>query len=263
MMWSWTLSRHPAPIPVHPGQAARPVGNRPYIRGGQGGCKRGKTESAAKRAQGGGLIAARAALRVAIRCYLGASGVGPVFLNRVVQRREGLSLIRALPTATMDCAEISGSFWTRKAQWKSAESFDYPEYDVCLGAFRDGTGAVRQFDMIIADQVWEHIDRPYAATRAVHEMLRPGGYFYVAVPFYVRYHPYPVDCSRWTARGLKNLLVEGGFDETLVRVEQWGNLQAAQKDCARRWAKHVPGEDDLRNDPAFPIVSWALGRKAP
>lgn len=186
-----------------------------------------------------------------------------MFLNRVVQRREGLALIAALPTATMDCAEISGSFWTRKAKWKSAESFDYPQYDVCLGAFRDDAGAVRQFDMIIADQVWEHIDRPYAATRAVYDMLRPGGYFYVAVPFFVRYHPYPVDCSRWTARGLKNLLIEGGFDENLVQSDQWGNLDAARKDCARRWTKHVPGQDDLRNDPSFPIVSWALGQKAP
>jgi len=186
-----------------------------------------------------------------------------VFLNRVVQRREGHALIRALPTAQMDCAEISGNFWARNHDWKSATSFDYPEHDICNGAFRDADGAVRQFDMVIADQVWEHLDRPYAATRAVFEMLRPGGYFYVAVPFFVRFHAYPVDCSRWTARGLKNLLVEAGFDEALVQSFQWGNLEAARLDCSRRWTKYDARQHDLTNDPDYPVVSWALGRKAP
>lgn len=184
------------------------------------------------------------------------------FLNRVVQRREGAKLLSALPTAQMSCAEISGEYWLGKLPWASAEAFHFPDHDACVDVFRDAEGQPRQFDMIIADQVWEHIDRPYTATRNVLSMLKPGGYFYIAVPFYVRFHAFPVDCSRWTARGLKNLLIEAGFDEGMITSVQWGNLQVAQRDCAKRWARFDRAQDNLKNDPDFPIVSWALAQKA-
>lgn len=185
-----------------------------------------------------------------------------MFLNRVVQRREAERIFRAMPFAEMTMAEISGAHWSRAIGWKSAQTFSYPEHDICRGPFLDAEGKVRQFDIIIADQVWEHLDRPYAATRNVLAMLNPGGCFYVAVPFFARFHAYPVDCSRWTARGLTNLLIESGFDEAGIVADQWGNLEAARRDCARRWAKHQP-TDDLTNDPNFPIVAWAVGRRPP
>ncbi len=71
---------------------------------------------------------------------------------------------------------------------KAIELFRYPEYDICEGPFLDECGAIRQFDLILANQVWEHLDRPYAATCNVLEMLRPGGYFWIAVPFFIPYH---------------------------------------------------------------------------
>lgn len=183
-----------------------------------------------------------------------------IFLNRVVQRREAHQIFDALPTDDMSMAEISGTYWTRARKWKLAANYSYPDYDICVDAFYDERGSVRTFDMIIADQVWEHLDRPYAATRNVLSMLNKGGYFYIAVPFFARYHAYPVDCSRWTSRGLTNLLIESGFDAAQISADQWGNLKAARRDVARRWAKHQP-TDDLANDPNFPIVSWALARR--
>jgi SAM-dependent methyltransferase len=183
------------------------------------------------------------------------------FLNRIVQRKEGAKIFEALPTQEMSCAEISGHFWAKKFEWASAEEFHFPDYDVTRDTFRDAEGEIRQFDMIIADQVWEHLDRPYAATRNVLSMLKPGGYFYIAVPFFAKYHAFPVDCSRWTARGLNNLLIEAGFEEELIQADQWGNFAAVLKDCNKRWAKYEEG-DDLTNDPKCPIVAWALGRKS-
>ena len=182
-------------------------------------------------------------------------------LNRVVQRREGDVILRSLPTEQWDCAEISGGYWGRY-RFRSYERFDFPDHDICTGPFTAADGSPRHFDMVIADQVWEHLDRPYAATRHVLQMLRPGGVFYIAVPFYVRYHPYPVDCSRWTARGLRNLLVEAGFDAALITADQWGNVASARRDCGKRWAAHDGLTDDLTNDPDFPTVAWALARKA-
>jgi hypothetical protein len=33
----------------------------------------------------------------------------------------------------------------------------------------------RKFDLILANQVWEHLDRPYAATKHVRRMLKRAG----------------------------------------------------------------------------------------
>ena len=73
-----------------------------------------------------------------------------------------------------------------------------------------------QFDIILSDQVWEHLDYPWRATRNVYNMLREGGWFYVCVPFYLKYHGAPHDCTRWTARGLHFLLEDCGFDSARI-----------------------------------------------
>lgn len=182
------------------------------------------------------------------------------FLNRVAYKRRATELFKELEPDKRTCAEISGGFGN-DFNFKTYEEFHFPEYDICKDSFRDSKGKIRKFDMVIADQVWEHLDRPYAATKNVLKMLNKGGIFYVCTPFYVRYHAFPVDCSRWTARGLTNLLIECGFDEDKIMAEQWGNLPSAQRDCQKKWAKYDPEIDDLTNDPNFPIVAWALATK--
>ena len=179
--------------------------------------------------------------------------------NRIVYQREAKKIFRSLNTAEMSCCEISGKYG-KQFGFKSFEAFHYPQHDICVDTPRDENGEVRKFDMVVADQVWEHLDRPYAATRHVLEMLNPGGYFYICVPFYVRYHLYPVDCSRWSARGLKNLLIESGFAEENIQSAQWGNLTCARRECGYRFARWKEG-DPVENDERFPIVAWALAQK--
>jgi SAM-dependent methyltransferase len=181
-------------------------------------------------------------------------------LNRIVMQKISRDWIRALGPETLDVAEISGR-WGEGLGFKSHRSFHYPEYDPCAGPFRDGDGKVMKFDLIMANQVWEHIDRPFAATRNVLRMLRPGGWFWIAVPFFIPYHAVPVDCSRWSARGLRNLLVEAGFDEASVRAEQWGNRAAAARNLELPWPPEYREGDDLTNDPEFPVVAWAMGQR--
>lgn len=184
-----------------------------------------------------------------------------VSLNRVVMNKSSLGWLRALPLAEMDLAEISGK-WGKRLPARSYRQFIYPAFDICAGPFTDGRGRVRQFDLILANQVWEHLDRPYRALCHVHDMLRPGGYFWIAVPFHVPFHAAPNDCSRWSARGLTNLLAEAGFPEDAIRAEQWGNRAAAARNLEPVWPpEHDPETDDLSNDPEFPICAWALARK--
>ncbi len=182
-------------------------------------------------------------------------------LNRVIMQRATRRLFAELDLESMEAAEISGKHGHR-FNFKSYEVFRYPQYDVCAGPFTDADGNARRFDIILANQVWEHLDRPYAATRNVLEMLRPGGYFWVAVPFFIPYHGAPIDCSRWSARGLKNLLIEGGFDEDGIVSKQWGNRHAAQRNLEESWPPvYDPETDDLTNDKLFPICACALAQK--
>ncbi|MCX7560049.1 methyltransferase domain-containing protein [Sulfitobacter sp. F26204] len=171
-------------------------------------------------------------------------------------------MIKALGPQELDTAEISGK-WGERFDFKSYTKFRYPVYDICAGAFVDkSTGQQLDFDLILANQVWEHLDRPYAATRNVYAMLRPGGYFWVAVPFFVPLHAAPQDCSRWTARGLKNLLIEAGFVEDAIHAEQWGNRHVARRNLEKPWPPvYDPETDDINNDPDMPICAWALAQK--
>lgn len=181
-------------------------------------------------------------------------------INRIVMNKSARGWIRGLGPETLQVAEISGK-WGRGFPFKSYEIFRYPDHDICAGPFTEGE-TPSSFDLIIANQVWEHLDRPYAATRNVLAMLRPGGHFFVAVPFHIPYHGAPIDCSRWSARGLKNLLIEGGFDEDAIRAEQWGNRAAAARNLELPWPpEHDPRTDTLENDPEFPICSWAIAQK--
>jgi len=185
-----------------------------------------------------------------------------VSLNRVVMQPSSRRMINALGPQDLDTAEISGK-WGERFTFKSYVQFRYPKYDVCAKPFVDkATGEMVQFDLILANQVWEHLDRPYAATRNVYAMLRPGGYFWLAVPFFAPLHAAPQDCSRWSARGLKNLLVEGGFDEDAIHAEQWGNRHVALRNLEEIWPPvHDPETDDIRNDPEMPVCAWALAQK--
>ena len=184
-----------------------------------------------------------------------------VSLNRIVMQRTSRQWLRDLTPATLDAAEISGA-WGQSLGFRSFQSFYYPDFDLCTGPIRDDDDKVLKYDVILANQVWEHIDRPYAATRNVLKMLRKGGRFWVAVPFFIPYHAVPVDCSRWSARGLRNLLIEAGFDEGAIRADQWGNRAAAQRNLELPWPPEAVEEDDLTNDPDLPVVAWAMGQKA-
>lgn len=130
-------------------------------------------------------------------------------------------------------------------------SVDFPEFDVCQHKLEE------RFDVVIADQVLEHVPRPREAAANLFAMVKPGGVALVATPFLFRIHARPHDYSRWTADGLRELLIEAGFCPERTAVSQWGN-----KACARA---HIGGPvrdygygRDLSNDPEYPLMVWAV-----
>ena len=184
-----------------------------------------------------------------------------VSLNRVVMQKSSRRMIRALGPDSLHAAEISGK-WGKTFNFRSYRQFRFPKHDICAAPFAYKDGTPRDFDLILANQVWEHLDRPYAATKNVYKMLRKGGFFWVAVPFFVPFHAAPQDNSRWSARGLKNLLIEAGFDEGAIHADQWGNRHVARRNLEEVWPPVYDAEtDDIKNDPMMPICSWALAQK--
>lgn len=183
-------------------------------------------------------------------------------LNRVIMRKSFKELMRTIGIENLDVAEISGKA-ARNLPVRSYSSYWYPDYDVCAGPMTDADGQAAQYDLIVADQVWEHLDRPYRATQNVIASLRPGGFFYVAVPFFVPMHAAPVDNTRWSARGLKNFLVECGFDEDNVASWQWGNRWAGVRNAVGPFPPQFErGRDPLTNEEDWPVVAWALAQKS-
>ncbi|UWR21016.1 class I SAM-dependent methyltransferase [Sulfitobacter sp. S190] len=186
-----------------------------------------------------------------------------VSLNRVVMGPASRKMIQRLEPKKLRVAEISGHYG-EQFDFRAYTQFRYPEYDICAGPYLDPeTGKPRKFDLILANQVWEHLDRPYTALRHVRQMLKKGGHFWIAVPFYVPFHAAPMDNSRWSARGLKNLLIEGGFEAHLIESHQWGNRHVAARNLEVQWPpEYIEGKDDITDDPMMPVCAWAIAQKS-
>ncbi len=168
--------------------------------------------------------------------------------------RRTQAMMHGLPYKELNALEISGNAWADFG-FKSYRSVSYPAYDVCEATLQE------QYDVIIAEQVFEHLLWPYRAVRNVHSMLKGGGHFLVTTPFLVKVHGHPIDCSRWTPLGLKYLLAEGGFPLGAISTESWGSRRCAIS-MFRRWTPYISWLHSLRNEDDFPVHVWAMARKA-
>ncbi len=162
------------------------------------------------------------------------------------------SFLRALPAASLDALEISpgGQTIWRDIGWRSYTAVQFPEFDITKDRLP------RSFDVIIADQVFEHLRDPHGAVRNLRAMLKDDGVFMIATPFLIKIHAYPHDFTRWTPDGLRGFLADAGFD---AEIHAWGNRKAAIANF-KRWAAYGWGRD-LRNEPDFPVNIWAYARK--
>jgi SAM-dependent methyltransferase len=68
------------------------------------------------------------------------------------------------------------------------------------------------FDAVICNAVLEHVANPVEVVQEIHRVLKPGGYFYVCVPFLQPEHLCPTDFQRYTKDGLRKLVTDRGFE---------------------------------------------------
>lgn len=159
--------------------------------------------------------------------------------------------VERLSPSRLDVLEISGAGWSDMS-FKSYQRAGYPDFDICVDRLP------RAFDLIIAEQVLEHVRRPDRAAQNILAMLREGGTFLVTTPFLIRYHPEPLDLWRWTAEGLRCVLEDAGFDSVDVRA--WGNRACAVANLDN-WPIYDAHRHSLENEPDVPLVVWAFAKR--
>jgi SAM-dependent methyltransferase len=158
---------------------------------------------------------------------------------------------RKLNPPNLDIAEISGDLW-RSWPWRSRTEILYPDVDLCDPP-ADLPGP---FDLVICEQVLEHVKNPLRAVATLRDLCKPEGYVYVSTPFLVRLHDSPGDYWRYTPEGMRLLLESQGLSPLWVR--SWGNRKAIVGNFDR-WRGRRPW-DTLRNEPNLPAVVWSLAR---
>jgi len=170
-----------------------------------------------------------------------------VTLNRAVD-----SYLVKLGPANLSAVEISGDAHAGKG-WREYASLNYPEFDLCAALAGQGP-----FDVVICEQVIEHVEDPCAAAANLRGLCVAGGHVIVSTPFLIRVHEEwgMQDYWRFTPRGLRTLLERAGLE--VDSVGSWGNRRviAANLDrwpAYRRW-------HSLRDEPKLPVQVWAFAR---
>ena len=182
-----------------------------------------------------------------------AVGYDKTHITRTVAYREVDAFLDKLGCENLDALEIAAGWKWRQRTWRSFTEMNWPDHDICRDVLD------RQFDVVLADNVWEHLLHPWKATQNVLQMLKPGGLFINITPFLIKHHPIPTDCTRWTELGMRHFLADNGFDEATIRTGSWGNA-AAVKANFHRWGR-TGWRRRLPNDPDFPVTVWAFARK--
>jgi SAM-dependent methyltransferase len=173
-----------------------------------------------------------------------------IVLNRSVER-----YLSSLFPQARTAVEISGDAHAGRP-WKRYACLNYPEFDLCAPLDQRGS-----FDVVICEQVLEHVVDPCAAAANLRGLCNPDGHIVVSTPFLIRVHELPdwglSDYWRFTPRGLCTLLERAGL--AVESVHWWGNRRCVTGNfdrwpAYRRWHS-LRGETDL------PVQVWAFARK--
>ena len=142
----------------------------------------------------------------------------------------------------------------------------YPEYDAeNLNRIPNNS-----LDMIVADQVLEHVQHPWYAAEAFHRALKPGGLAIIATPGLYPIHPSPLDCWRIMPDGYKVLFPSEKW-ETLL-FDTWGSADRVayeltnNKEILKGGRTYTVAEameqpHYQENDGLCPMQLWWIGRK--
>ena len=174
----------------------------------------------------------------------------PHWMRRIMSQNI-LEFYNKLNIEKLNALEISGTD-NSVYNWKSYTSYSYPEFDLL------NPGQIAsQYDVVLCEQVLEHVQDPFQATRTLYDLIVPGGVLIVSTPFLIRLHGMPDDYWRFTPSGMMILLKKAGFES--IKVNTWGNKRAV-KNNLNNW-QHYRFYHSLKNNVSIPVMVWAFARK--
>jgi SAM-dependent methyltransferase len=137
------------------------------------------------------------------RCYAGH--------NRSASIKAALSRVLAPLDSGGWGLNIGGGFSRLHERLITLDLEPRDEVDISADAHRlpFGEGSL---DVIVSQEVFEHLANPAAALREVARVLKSGGHVYLQVPFIIGYHPGPTDYWRFTREGICALATTAGLE---------------------------------------------------
>ena len=184
-----------------------------------------------------------------------ARAAGEQWQRRVLNERIDEHL-RLLDPKYLGAAEISGANHG-ELPWRKHVSLDYPAFDLCA----ELPPAAGTFDVVICEQVLEHVPDPRLAAANLRQLAKPGGRVIVSTPFLIPIHELPAfgmgDYWRFTPRGLRTLLENAGLQ--VEEMGSWGNRTAVLANL-RRWSRYRPWYP-VGNESRMPVQIWAFARR--
>lgn len=176
--------------------------------------------------------------------------------QRIVMNDSIGAYLDALGTESLSGAEISGDAHASRS-WKEYTTLPFPDFDLLQPIEEPG-----RYDVVICEQVLEHVADPWLAVEHLRDLCAPGGHVIVSTPFLVRVHEEPIlhdmkDYWRFTPRGLRTLLERAGLE--VEGIESWGNRDSVIGDFDS-WSAYRPWHS-LRNEPNLPVQVWAFARR--
>ena len=118
---------------------------------------------------------------------------------------------------------------------------------------------IKDFDLIILSQTYEHIYNPQQCIESLKKHLKPGGYLYINVPACNAPHSEPFHYfTGYTPMGLAATVYQAGLQ--IKEIGQWGNVEYLVKLWTRNpgWSEYRHLQNPGLNEFDNPVITWGL-----
>ena len=141
-----------------------------------------------------------------------------IYLQRFVHQVDG----PVLEVGSREYGSTSSFRAIYQGEYVGVDMSEGPGVDVVADLTETTAGLDEgRFALAICCSVLEHVRKPWRFAENLTRLVRPGGQLYMSVPWVWRYHPYPDDYFRFSARGVESLFegFEWGRREYSTSVE--------------------------------------------
>lgn len=146
-----------------------------------------------------------------------------------VTGKRASSIVRTLPEGSV-IIDVGAGAKIKDPRIIAIDMVPYPNISIIADAhmlpFENNS-----VDMVISENMLEHVRDPETVVAEFHRVLKPGGTIFVVTPFLLGFHSSPDDYHRWTTSGLRTLFRD--FDTK--EIGPWVGPTGALVSVLREW----------------------------